>query len=249
MAFTMKITTGITLLLVGFLTNAQQADLFTNDWYLTSITIDDEEFLTPPSDIHSYTGEVGTINYFTNFESNYLFFTDGCNEISVDMTDLDEDSFTVNQLSITLMDCMFPLYDAHDGRVLLFFGGEGWGTNLPWEGFHYEIITNSDDSKTLIITNPDGDIALYGNQYLSTTDISNLNENPFQAAFQHDDLIIHNASAIAQTVSIYDLSGKLILTSHVQNNIVQTTGIPKGIYIVQIKDENGLVYTKKLRKK
>lgn len=143
---------------------------------------------------------------------------------------------------------MFPLYDAHDGRVLLFFGGEGWGTNLPWEGFHYEIITNSDDSKTLIITNPDGDIALYGNQYLSTTDISNLNENPFQVAFQNDDLVIQSTSAVAKSVHIYDLNGKFIYSSDVQNNKVQTTGISKGIYVVTIQDENGIVYTKKLRK-
>lgn len=75
------------------------------------------------------------------------------------------------------------------GRIYSFFGGR-LGENFPSEDFTYEIISNSDNSKTLVITNPDGNIAFYNNQLLSVTDILELNKNLFLIVFQNDDLII-----------------------------------------------------------
>jgi|GEM_PF-1189401 len=241
-----KLLITTTLLLSGLCLKAQQ-ELFDNDWYLTKVVIDGEEFPTPPSDFHSITGEEIHISYFTEFNETY-FYTNGCNEISGDIQNLDENSFDVLGVGTTLMDCMFPLYNAHDGRIYSFFGG-GLGENFPWEGFQYEINSNSDGSKTMQIMNPDGNIAFYNNQILSTSEISGLNENNFQLAFYMDELFIKNPQSIAKSISIYNLTGKLVLTSKVSPlQKINTPGLPNGIYIVKILDRNGTVYTKKIRK-
>ncbi|MFV0304517.1 MAG: T9SS type A sorting domain-containing protein, partial [Moheibacter sp.] len=177
----------------------------------------------------------------------YTFNTSGCNAIEIDMINLDEDSFIANGMSMTLEECMFPLYTDHDGKIDSFFGG-GSGENFPSEDFTYEIISNSDNSKTLVVTNPDGNIAFYNNQLLSVTDILELNKNSFLIVFQNDDLIIQSSSKIVQTISIYDMNGKSVLTTNVSNNRVPTKGIERGIYIVKIIDDSGKIFTKKVRK-
>ncbi|NLN33509.1 MAG: T9SS type A sorting domain-containing protein, partial [Flavobacteriaceae bacterium] len=53
----------------------------------------------------------------------------------------------------------------------------------------------------------------------------------------------------AESVSIYDLNGKMLLSNSVSSEgIVSTAQLPKGIYIIRLTDENGNVFSKKLRK-
>ncbi|HLV23941.1 MAG TPA: T9SS type A sorting domain-containing protein [Moheibacter sp.] len=233
-------------LLIGLFVKAQQPELFDNDWYLTMITVDGEEFSTPPSDVHSMPPHDETsINYFTVIEAG-LFLTQGCNMMDITLEDLDDSSFTVLGVGSTLEECMYPLYEAHDGRYFRFFGG-GPDEEFPWEGFQYEIISNSDVSKSLVITNPNGDKAYYNNSLLSTSEISDPKGN-FQIAFQNDDLIIKSPESMAKSVSIFDWNGKLILMSETRNEKVNVHKLPKGIYVVNIRDEKGNVYSKKVRR-
>ena len=234
----------------GYFTKDQQQDLFDNDWYLTMIVVDGEEFPTPPSDTHSappHQGEEISIEYFTIFfEGGGGFDTSGCNSISISIQDLDDSSFTVLGVGFTLIDCMYPLYDAHDGRYYHFFGA-GQDEDFPLEGFLYEIINNSDHTKTLIITNPEGDKVYYNNSRLSTSEVTNSID--FQVAFQNENLIIKNRGSRAESVSIFDLNGKMLLSNSVSSEgIVSTAQLPKGIYIIRLTDEKGNVFSKKLRK-
>lgn len=234
------------LLFPGLFLNAQQQDLIDNDWYLTMITIEGEDFLTPPSDTHTVMGEQTSLNYHTVFTGGESFYTEGCNYFDIIMQNLNDTTFTVTDMGITLEECMYPQYAAHDGRLYNFLGGS-MGENFPWEGFMYEIITNSDGSKSLEITNPDGDIAIYNNQILSVQDL-NENNNSFQVAFQNDNLIIQSNDTKAQSISIYDLSGKQLLNAKILNGKLNTNGLSSGIYLIQITDEKGNLFNKKVRK-
>lgn len=242
----MKKITFFILIIAGLFSNAQQQDLFDNNWYLTMITLEGEDFPTPPSDTHSVMGEPTSIIYFTKFSSTETFFTEGCHYFEIYMQNFNDNSFSVTGITSTLEDCMYPLYAAHDNRMFNFFGG-GPDENFPWEGFIYEIILNPDNSQALKITNPDGDIALYNNQILSIDDLE-FNQNPFLIIFQNDDLIIQSNSAKAQSVAIFDLNGKLVLKSNVLNDKLNTTGLTKGIYLIQLTDEKGNIFSKKIRK-
>lgn len=242
----MKKIIAIILLVSGFCSNAQQQDLFDNNWYLTMITVDGEDFITPPSDTHSVMGTQISLNYITKFPNVEYFYTTSCNQYDIIMQNLNDASFTVTDIGTTLEECMYPLYAAHDMRLYSFFGG-GLGEHFPWEGFLYEIILNPDNSKALKITNPDGDIALYNNEILSTDDLE-FDQNPFLMTFQNDHLIIQSNSSNVQSISIYDLSGKQLLNAKVLNGKLNTKGLPKGIYLIQLTDEKGNLFHKKLRK-
>src|SRR5690606_8950441 len=92
---------------------AQQQELFDNDWYLTKIVVDGETFPTPASDTHAVFGDEISIEYLTEVSEGGIISTTGCNSIDIEFNDLNDDSFTVVAVGVTLMDCMYPLYDEH----------------------------------------------------------------------------------------------------------------------------------------
>lgn len=235
----------IVILLTGLFAKAQQENLFTNDWYVTQLTIDEENFFTPEGDDNG-----PNYNYFTKFEDETYFQTDGCNTFWVEMEELDDDSFQVLGITATLNDCENPIdyeFVDYDNYYYSIFS---YGLGGPIEGeFQYEITSNVDGSKALEITNPDGNKAYYNNTKLSNQEVSDLEKGNFQLAFQKDELIIQSPKLKAKSVSIYDLAGKLILNSEVSSfQKINTSGLPKGIYIIKIADEKGKIYSKKIRK-
>ena len=51
------------------------------------------------------------------------------------------------------------------------------------------------------------------------------------------------------TVSVYNLTGKLLISKKVNNNeFLAITVLPKGIYVVSVADKNGVIFTTKFIK-
>lgn len=228
----------ITFLVVGLFAKAQQTELIQNNWYLTKVLIESEEFFPPP-----YDAQIG-INYFTKFENENYFYTNGCNTISADINDLNDSSFTLFDANITQMECEHQEFDDFDGRYFsLFWDYEGEDL------FQYEIIDNI-GVLSLIITNPSGNKAYYENQHLSIQEFNMVDDN-FLIVIQDNLLYVKiiNSTFNPKTISIYDLNGRLILRSEINNEKVFVGQIPNSIYIVQIEDINGNFYSKKVMKK
>lgn len=238
----MKRILPLTFLLFSFCIKAQQSELFDETWYLTKLNMGGEDFVTPSSDTSSMPPFEETISLDYDTEINQVgMSTNACNGFFIDMIELDDIGFTVMGVSVTLMDCEFPLYDAHDGRYYSFFGG-GADEDFPWAGFQYEIIENPDDSKVLKITNPDGDIAYYLNEKMSVKDHFNLDK--FQVVISQKNLIIKGIE-VAQ-YAIYGLDGKMILSLKSKNNQIPVNHLSKGIYILKVWDQNQKIFTKKV---
>ncbi len=225
------------LLIVGYSIQAQQQELIENTWYLEKIVFGGDEFLTPNNE------EVTQVPffYFETIGDSYSFKTRVCQEVRTggQITDshlfFDTSAYNSNCAIQANTDFQFLYFDdfLHAGLLNTF-------------EYPYEIV--EEPGYLRLIINPDAEItAYYNNQILSTSDINSIKPS-FQITFQNEDLIIQSSSLTAKSVFIYDLSGKLVLTSDVQHNRIQTYGIPKGIYLIKITDDKGITHSKKLRK-
>ena len=240
----MKSIIYILALIISNIIWAQQTELLAHNWYLTKLNIENQEYIKPNSDISSMPPfEEISISYETNFDENALS-TNGCNGFQIDLNELDENSFSTLGVSVTLNECMFPSYEQIDGKYYTFYGGFP-NEEFPFGQFQYEIITNSDGSKTLIVTNPDQDKAYYSNLILSNQE--ELIQQEIQIVIQGEKLKIHGIEAAK--ISVYNLNGKLIINEKVNDNQIQTNNLPKGVYVVKISDKLGKTFTKKVHKK
>lgn len=175
--------------------------------------------------------------------------TSVCNGLSGDIEFNDENNtfYTPSDSwGVTLIECVLSENEDFENRYFYEF----WSINfmeIP-QPFHYEI-TSSENSLRLIVTNSLGGKAYYNNVKLSTQEISGSNQDKFKIAFQNEDLIIKSSKSVAKSVSIYDLTGRLVLASDFSNiERINASRLPKGIYIIKISDRQGEVFSKKVMK-
>ncbi len=223
------------LLITGLSVKAQQQELIENTWYLEYL--ENESHSGPVAPPESDEFDAITLIFVTEGETTY-FRTGVCANIEANVA-----SITGNQIYFDNLVCCEE--DSCTDPENAGFEDEYAGFFMYEESIFYNITENTDGSLSLFLSNSIFSEVHYTNQVLSASDI-NSNENPFQLAFQNDNLIIGNSTT--KSISIYDLSGKLVLSSDVSQNKVQTSGIPKGIYIVKVTDANGKISTKKIRK-
>ena len=221
----------------GYFIKAQQQDLLENTWYLEKLVIGGEEFIPPNNE------EVNNVT-FGYVDGNYTFSTTVCAELILGFELLDDNSFWgtanmyINELCTQDENYYFE-YNYFD-----FFWNSGFFEAALYE---YQIIPENEELKLIISTDDPGTKAYYSNQILSTSEVTNSID--FQVAFQNENLIIKNRGSRAESVSIFDLNGKMLLSNSVSSEgIVSTAQLPKGIYIIRLTDEKGNVLSKKLRK-
>lgn len=226
------------LFIAAYSIEAQQQELLENTWYLEKIIFEGDEFFTPNNE------EVSQVPFF-HFETtgdSYIFKTTVCQEVRTGGLITDSHIF----FDTSAYDSNCDIQENTDFQFLYFDDFLHAGLLNTFE-YPYEI--EEESGYLRLIINPDANITAYfNNQILSAEDI-NSNGTQIQLVFQNDDfIIIQNSSVKARSVSFYDLSGKLVLTSKIQNNRIQTSGIPKGIYLIKIIDNSGKTFTKKIRK-
>lgn len=230
-------------LLISLVISAQSKELFTNDWYLTQLSIGGTDYFTPPSDTSAMPPFTDTIslNYPTEITSG-MIVTYGCNSFDIGLSNLNDEQFDVEFVGTTLMDCMYPNYSMYDDLYFEFYRNSQF--DIPIEGFNYTIIENSDETKALIVTNPSGDVAYYLNAKLAIHETGF--KNDFQLAITQGDLIIKGITP--SKVEVYNTQGKLIIEKHNVFHSININHLNKGIYIVKLKESNGKVYTRKFIK-
>lgn len=226
----------VVLVFIGFTINAQQQELIENTWYLEKIGGEDGIFFPPNSDEF----DAITLN-FTSENQTMYFQTGVCANIEGVINSINDNQIEYSELICCGNDsCTIPDNIDFENRYEGFFQFE--------ELLFYSITENSDGTLNLFLGSSTFGELYFKNYQLSTSDITEVKENHIKITFQNDNLIIQSSSINAESVSIYELSGKLVLTSDVQNNKINTSGISKGIYLIKIKDEKGITHSKKLRK-
>ena len=210
---------------------AQDPDLF-RTWYLQKIILEDgTEHIPIPNEEVPYIDLIFIDNPIHEFE------TAVCN---VYFGTLEFDSnpyFTIQDAAMTVVDCDLPINSNFEGIYFSLFLDSN--NNHLEDPFLYEIITTGDE-KTLIITNVRGDIAYYGDTYLSITDFETLKvalyPNPVS-----DKLVIESQENIKQ-ITIYDVQGKQLRSSYLNNSErveLDVSILQNGVYFIEIKAFNG----------
>lgn len=229
-------------LFAGLFAKAQQQELIENTWYLEKLVIEGEELLAPNND------EVSDTKFLCQeceSENNVVFFTSVCTEVLLNGS-INDNVITLQSGSVN-GECSLPENINFEGYYLDNFFNVG----IFDEFYDYEYeISTIDTALQLILTNIDGNKAYYKNHHLSIQEFNVINEN-LLTTIQDNWLYVKiiNSTFSPKTISIYDLKGKLILRSEIINEKVFVGQIPNSIYITQVEDINGNLYTKKVIKK
>lgn len=225
------------MLMATCFVQAQQQQLFENDWYITKISIDNEDFFPP-----DYDEEIGS-RYHTHFE-NEFFITSGCNSVVGEIDNLNDTDFIITTASITMMGCPYPDYDNYDNIYFNVFSG------YENELFQYEVSSDS-NGLTLIITNPSGNKVFYGNQFLKTGEYENNNIRVYPNPIT-DKVTLSNIDSFGKiNVRVYDMSGKLLVSKTLsEKKEIDLSHLKSGVYFMHLLNaSNEIITTKKLMKK
>lgn len=217
---------------------SQDAELFENTWYLHHFESNGETHShVPNNEVTSITLNFGGIHPFTTKVCNDLFDT------SLQWNN--DNSFTFLVLHQTLALCQNP-YNLQFEPLYFQFYYKGNSLSQP---HYYQIINNSDNSKTLIITNYLGEEAVYANYQLSVSSyekqIVSFYPNPTKD-------ILHIKYETAQNqlnISIFDVNGKIVLnTSNTSLNQIDISNLKKGIYFIKVETLDGKIQIEKIIK-
>lgn len=199
--------------------------------------IEGEEHLPPNN------AEVNNIT-LSYVEGEYVFQTNGCSQLFIGAEFANNDSFWATSWYDEFQLCTENVNAEFEFNYLDNF----WHVGIFEANVYTYEITQENEVLKLIISAGSTTKAYYSNQQLSISEITGSNQSDFQFAFQNGKLVINSSESVAKSVSVYDLNGKLVLKSKVENNKTNTNNLPKGIYIVKITDEKGNVFSKKVRK-
>jgi len=222
-----------TLLFLTFLSNlisAQNADLFSNNWYISQMVINNQTTVSPTMQVPTGTSLFSNNGGTYNFNSSY-YNTAGSTITFNTVTD----SFTRQGGGCTLLvynGTNASAAQAYDQKNCDFYINTTSGSI-----FNYQIINNG-SSKTLIITNAStGNKIYYNNSFLGTKD------NAVKKSFKiypnpaKDFLTIENIERNLN-LKIYEMSGKLVYETVTSDKSVKVDirHFQKGQYILMIEN-------------
>lgn len=225
------------ILTLAFLTKgfAQDPQIFDNTWYLQKIVLENgNEYIPIPN------ADVPFVSLTFNDEIPYYFETTVCNTFVAELNYDTTVSFTITHSEVTLLTCEPEENYSFEGIQFGFFSDGGDHLEDP---FPYVISTNGNE-KTLIITNSRDDIAIYGDQILSTgfyehTPFS-IYPNPVKNILNIQGQNNYSSDA---SVQVFDINGKLLEFEIIDlvdsNNALNVSHLKSGVYFLTIKNKNG----------
>ena len=235
----MKLYTSFLLGLYCVFNYAQDSQLFDYTWYLEKMTIEGEDHFPPQNAELPY-----IFLTFQQIEDKYTFTSTVCGSFG-GIIEFNEDTFLFLEFGGTLEEC--GEQENYDYENLY---SEYFYSQNSTELFSYTIETNGDGSKTLIITNSDGNQAIYGNQHLSTYETAQNGTIIFPNPVK-DKLYIKNSQNEHVIIKIADVNGKQLLQQNVNSNeieIINLSHYVRGTYFVTIETKNKIIRTEKIIK-
>jgi hypothetical protein len=201
------------------------------NWVLSKIVIDHTDIYVPdltnaPFDkiTVDFMDFINEAIYLENPVAEQTFTTSGCNSTQGIAEFYNEDNtFYIYSVSGTLSDCGFSEINNFYNQYLGIFTNHLPGT------FTYEIVNESGNA-TLIITNNQGDKAVYSNEALAINEQTYSDIKIFPNPV-NDWLSIRSSKQIKE-ISIYDSLGKEML--HTNNNQIDFSNIANGCYIISV---------------
>ena len=201
----------IALVVFGYFTKAQQQELIENTWYLEKLEIESEVYFPPNNE------EVTPNQITAHFTTFVVSVSSGCNWMEGETIYSEESNqFEIggDGWEVSLSECGLQENQIFENHYFYEFWSNNF-TEIP-DPFHYEINSNG-EALSLVVTNSEGSKAYYNNAEMSVSDVTELNKGEFQVVFQNENLIIKNRGSRAESVSIFDLNGKMLLSNSVSS--------------------------------
>jgi len=157
---------------------------------------------------------------------------------------IETDTFTVNSPAVTLGDCepYCDLETQYLGVVL-------FGLTVGARTFAYEIINESNGNKTLIITTPEGNVAVHGNYILSNNSFEQANISLYPNPAKNSLNISSTFSESFKQYRILSMSGKVVLDKEVRSlQNIDISEINSGLYFLEITSVENQRYIQKFIK-
>ena len=236
-----KIYTLLLTVLCSSFSYAQDPELFEHTWYLDKIVLEngDEHIPVPNNDVPH-------IALMFNGQEPYNFETIVCNDFVAELDYDSNISFAITHSEMTLLICEPIENYSFEGMHFGFFLTE---TNDHIEApFYYEITTDENDNKMLIITNEREDQAIYGNQQLSTTQFENIRFSVYPNPVS-EILHIAHLQTVAKAI-VYNINGQQIKTKNISsiNKEINVSQLQNGLYFLVLEASGGKQQTIKFLK-
>src|SRR5690554_4362098 len=219
---------------------AQNSMLFENTWYLHNLVIDENSNIPPVND------EIPFVP--ADFYENGVIYTGMCEEGGAgELEYIGTTEFNVLEMNFLQGGCHqnHPYNQSYSGLYQSF-----WGPLVGIGLISYEIIED-EQIRTLIITSPNGDYAMYSNEVPLSTGYFTYNHFILYPNPVKETLNINNNSNQQVSAIIYDLNGKLIQSHVIDNEMtaLDVKNLNQGLYFIVFETETGERVSKKFVKK
>lgn len=240
----MKTIYSLLIFLSFFTVNAQTVSILDHNWTIEKIVFIDQT-------IYADFNEDGVYDQLIFFEESnipnfYNYHAFGDCEGVFNLDEIAQDFY------INYFYCAITWYGSN---ISVFFNGdfilqEG-GITTTEDGdvfgpFDYSF-REEDDLIYLDITNPEGSVATFWTDTLSSTDFENVKLSIYPNPTTNL-LHIESEEATVQQIEIFNLEGKQVFQSYNKNHPIEVGHLSAGLYILKIQTEKGSL-TKKFEKK
>ncbi|MFN2262416.1 MAG: T9SS type A sorting domain-containing protein [Psychroflexus sp.] len=231
----MKTTLFLLSLLFSVCAFSQTSQLENHTWYLDHLIIDSETFINPAP--HNELEQV-----IADF-SEEGFQTMICSSLMANLNyDDNQNTFTIAFYSQTMENCVSSENSTFENQ---YFNEFFLLNESPTEQYNFQY-SIGDDGTSLSIVNPNGDVAFFWNEVLSSSSFDSkklaIYPNPSESYFS----IEGTENLSIEKLKIYDLQGKLIKTLDSNSeNTYDSSDLNRGVYILKINGEKG-VFNQKL---
>ncbi|AFL80476.1 hypothetical protein Aeqsu_0975 [Aequorivita sublithincola DSM 14238] len=218
---------------------AQDPQLFENTWYLQNVIINGQDNFPPNnSEVNNIPLDI-SINQFS---------TQVCAPLLATVIEFStvENTFSVIEFIQFGTDC---IDQDNQQYQILYFNAFFNAQQVPGL-FDYQIEVGT-NTKSLTITNKDGNQAIYGDAPLSVSELQNYRFSIFPNPVKNE-LFLNSKNNVGNlNLKIFNIEGKLISTQTLdfeKETTVNVSNLSSGIYFLNIEDEKGNSTVKKFIK-
>ncbi|MEM7086415.1 MAG: T9SS type A sorting domain-containing protein [Bacteroidota bacterium] len=218
--------------LISYSGYSQDPQLIDNDWFLHNLILDGENnipYNTGVSMNIDFLFDNGTNEYIIGLPASFEYFT-----YQVTYHPTDPEFTTTYLVSLTEGVCNIP-----GGPCDLFFQlYEPFYFDYQETPMTYEITDNGNGTLQLVVTNIDGDQAIYNTFLLG-------NETRTAVSFKlvpnptSDVLSLISENQAITSLIIYSITGNKVMQPFVINQQIDVSILPTGLYFLEILTENG----------
>lgn len=177
-----------------------------------------------------------SLNLF--YVGQYTALIDTCDDLLGGTVTYDTPNNTITTSDhVYLLGKCQPIYPDYTDMYYDFLAN----TETTWDPktLGYEIIFNPDDSKTLILTDADNDLAVYNSELLGIDQLSKVDFNVFPNPV-NSTLFISSENLQIERLTIFSMSGQIVFSKKNTTNSVDVSGLSEGVYFVEILSEEGI---------